>query len=215
MGSPLDAERLSTQERFAIVDLLYGIHQSGILHNDVYPENFVIKRDSQQFRVAFIDFAFATEISKIEECENEVDILTTILGIPAIRTKGKHQNSLLGFSSLNPYQDTADTVVRALEHFRLEGETSRMGRYDSTKGRDPICGDRSGPETSPHPHPDPKIILVKYPPIRHATTFVLPFSPICLFLCLCLLVGLCSYPPPSLSPASGPQISVSAITGIV
>lgn len=100
-----------------------GIHQSGILHNDVHPENFVIKRDSQQFRVAFIDFAFATEISKIEECEKEMDILTTILGIPVIRTKGKHQNSLLEFSSLNPYQDTADTVVRAPEHFRLEDET--------------------------------------------------------------------------------------------
>lgn len=42
---------------------------SGVLHNDIRPENILLERHSDQFRVAFIDFALATRVSHNEKCK--------------------------------------------------------------------------------------------------------------------------------------------------
>ncbi|KAI7823035.1 hypothetical protein BC939DRAFT_477460 [Gamsiella multidivaricata] len=42
-GSPLEVDKLSQEERWKIVDKLSLIHMHGVLHNDIRPENILVR----------------------------------------------------------------------------------------------------------------------------------------------------------------------------
>ena len=80
-GSPIIVEELSDQERNEIVTALSGIHDRGILHNDIRPENILIQRHSDGFKVMFIDFTLSRDISKKSEPREEMITLKLILDL--------------------------------------------------------------------------------------------------------------------------------------
>lgn len=83
-GSPIEVEELSDQERNDIVKALSDIHNHGVLHKDIRPENILIERHRDGFKVMFIDFAFSERVSNKEEPRREVAALKVVLGLRPI-----------------------------------------------------------------------------------------------------------------------------------
>ena len=80
-GSPIIVEELSEQERNEVVTALSGIHDRGILHNDIRSENILIQRHSDGFKVMFIDFTLSRDILKKSESRKEMITLKLILDL--------------------------------------------------------------------------------------------------------------------------------------
>ena len=89
-GSPIIVEELSDQERNEIVTALSGIHDRGILHNDIRPENILIQRHSDGFKVMFIDFSLSRDISKWKEPREEMATLKRLLDLPPLIKDGAY-----------------------------------------------------------------------------------------------------------------------------
>ena len=79
-GSPILAKELSVQERDEIIAVLSEIHDCGILHKDIGPQNILIHRHGDRFKVMFIDFSVSREFSEKKEARREMDELLTLLG---------------------------------------------------------------------------------------------------------------------------------------
>ena len=79
-GSPILAKELSVQERDEIIAVLSEIHDCGILHKDIGPQNILIHRHGDAFKVMFIDFSASREFSEKKEARREMDKLLTLLG---------------------------------------------------------------------------------------------------------------------------------------
>lgn len=91
-GSPIEVEELSDQERNEIVKALSDIHDHGILHKDIRPENILIQRHRDGFKAMFIDFAFSKRVSNKEEPKKETAILKMMLGLRPIIENGEYIN---------------------------------------------------------------------------------------------------------------------------
>ncbi|KAF9536435.1 hypothetical protein EC957_010987 [Mortierella hygrophila] len=59
VGSPMEVDTLSHEERLKIVDHLSLIHQHGIVHNDIRPHNILVRRCDGGFQVRFVDFSLS------------------------------------------------------------------------------------------------------------------------------------------------------------
>ncbi|KAF9090293.1 hypothetical protein BGX27_002296 [Mortierella sp. AM989] len=85
-GSPLAVDELSYHDLLEIVDKLSLIHTFGILHNDIRPDNILIRRCDDGIKVCFIDFALSKRSSDKSELINEIVKLEKLLGLHS--TKG-------------------------------------------------------------------------------------------------------------------------------
>jgi serine/threonine protein kinase len=83
-GSPIEVEELSDQERSEIVTALSDIHDHGVLHKDIRPENILIQHRRDGSKATFIDFALSERVSSKEEPEKEMAILRMMLGLPPV-----------------------------------------------------------------------------------------------------------------------------------
>ncbi|KAK3822371.1 MAG: hypothetical protein J3R72DRAFT_459113 [Linnemannia gamsii] len=72
-GTDLSDRRLDASDRNKIRDALSAIHNLGILHGDIRPENITTKRDDQNSQFFFIDFGRSefTRRKMVLKCENE------------------------------------------------------------------------------------------------------------------------------------------------
>lgn len=80
-------EELSDQERNEIVKALSDIHNHGVLHKDICPENILTQCHRDGFKAMFIDFAFSKRVSNKEEPKKEMAILKMMLGLRPIIKK--------------------------------------------------------------------------------------------------------------------------------
>src|SRR5207247_1067922 len=80
-GSPLEVDKLSLQERLEVVDKLSLIHTYGILHNDIRPNNILVKRYDDEIKVCFIDFALSRRTSNKSELQKEITKLARLLNL--------------------------------------------------------------------------------------------------------------------------------------
>ncbi|GJJ76176.1 hypothetical protein EMPS_08535 [Entomortierella parvispora] len=73
VGTDLRNERLDTSDRDKIREALSALHNKGILHRDIRPENIVVNRDGESSRFFFIDFGLSgfTRNKKILERETK------------------------------------------------------------------------------------------------------------------------------------------------
>lgn len=78
-GSAIEVESLNDEEREKIVEALSDIHARGVLHDDICPENILIQRHQDGFKVAFIDFTSSKETSAKREFRREMAILKNML----------------------------------------------------------------------------------------------------------------------------------------
>ncbi|KAI7827406.1 hypothetical protein BC939DRAFT_445122 [Gamsiella multidivaricata] len=80
-GSPLEVGKLSQEERWKIVDKLSLIHMHGVLHNDIRPENILVRHDDNGIQVRFIDFAWSKRTSDQRELKKEIIKLKMLLDL--------------------------------------------------------------------------------------------------------------------------------------
>jgi len=80
-GSPLEVDKLNHQELLEVVDKLSLIHTYGILHNDIRPDNILIRRHDDGIKVCFIDFAMSKRTGSKLELKNEIIKLEKLLGL--------------------------------------------------------------------------------------------------------------------------------------
>ena len=90
VGSPIIVEQLSDQERHKIVAVLSDIHNCGIIHKDIRPQNILIHRHGDGFKVMFIDLAFSREFSKKREPRREMAKLRFLLNLPPLVKGGEY-----------------------------------------------------------------------------------------------------------------------------
>ncbi|KAG0319570.1 hypothetical protein BGZ99_005013 [Dissophora globulifera] len=83
VGSPLEVDELSQEERWKVVDKLSLIHTYGILHNDIRLDNILVRRDSNGVQVQFIDFAWSKPASNRRDLRKETSKLKMLLGLLA------------------------------------------------------------------------------------------------------------------------------------
>ncbi|KAI8600148.1 kinase-like domain-containing protein [Dissophora ornata] len=79
-GSPMEVDKLSSQERLKIADGLLLIHQHGIMHNDIRVYNILVC-NGDGFQVHFIDFAQSRRTSDKRELRKEMVQLKSLLKI--------------------------------------------------------------------------------------------------------------------------------------
>ncbi|KAG0345452.1 hypothetical protein BG004_003689 [Podila humilis] len=79
VGSPLEVDTLNHDERLKIVENLSQIHQLGIIHNDIRPQNILICRNGGGFQVRFIDFALSKPTSDKRMLKKEATKLKNLL----------------------------------------------------------------------------------------------------------------------------------------
>ncbi|KAF9344916.1 hypothetical protein BGX26_003759 [Mortierella sp. AD094] len=78
-GPPLKVDKLNHWERLEVVDKLSLIHAYGILHNDIRPDNILIRRYDDGIKVCFIGFAMSKRTSGKSELKNEIIKLLGLL----------------------------------------------------------------------------------------------------------------------------------------
>ncbi|KAG9064935.1 hypothetical protein KI688_003197 [Linnemannia hyalina] len=79
VGSPMEVDTLSHEERLKIVDHLSLIHQHGIVHNDIRPHNILVRRCDGGFQVRFIDFSLSRRTYDKHALKKEIIQLECLL----------------------------------------------------------------------------------------------------------------------------------------
>lgn len=123
-GSPIEVEELSDQERNETVKALSNIHDHGILHKDICPENILIQRHRYGFKVVFIDFAFSERVSNKEEPKKEMAILKMMLGLCPIIKNGEYINLHALFKNVCYFHDLG--IDKSLSNRQIQETSSRL-----------------------------------------------------------------------------------------
>ena len=89
-GSPIIVEELSNEERNEIVTALSDIHDHGVLHNNICPENILIQRHCDGFRVMFIGFTLSTDVTNERGTGKEMSMLRSMLRLPPLIKDGEY-----------------------------------------------------------------------------------------------------------------------------
>lgn len=126
-GSPIEVEELSDQERNEIVKALSDIHDHGVLHKDIRPENILIERHRDGFRVMFIDFAFSKGVSNKEESKKEMAILNMMLGLRPIIKNGEYINLHTLFKNACYFHDLG--IDKSLSNSQIQEISPRLNSY--------------------------------------------------------------------------------------
>ena len=75
----LRVEFLDSQERNKVVSTLIKIHNKGILHGDIHPDNILLQGKGNGLKVMFIDFGFSKTIVNKWEATEEIAALKCML----------------------------------------------------------------------------------------------------------------------------------------
>lgn len=126
-GSPIEVEELSDQECNEIVKALSDIHDHGVLHKDLRPENILIERHRDGFRVMFIDFAFSKGVSNKEEPKKEMAILNMMLGLRPIIKNGEYINLHTLFKNACYFHDLG--IDKSLSNSQIQEISSRLNSH--------------------------------------------------------------------------------------
>lgn len=125
-GSPIEVEELSDQERNEIVKALSDIHDHSILHKDICPENILIQRHRDGFKVMFIDFAFSERVSNKEEPKKEMAILKMMLGLRPIIKNGEYMSLHTLFKNACYFHDFG--IDKSLSNKQIQETSSRLNQ---------------------------------------------------------------------------------------
>ena len=79
-GSPVKLDDLSDEERNGAVKALASLHDHGVLHGDIRPDNVLVQYEHNKINVKLIDLAFSRRISNKNEAKKEMITLQRMLG---------------------------------------------------------------------------------------------------------------------------------------
>ena len=80
VGSPVKVDNLSDEERNEAVKALSSLHDHGVLHSDIRPDNVLVQYENDKANVKLIDLAFPRRISDKNEAKKEMKTLQKMLG---------------------------------------------------------------------------------------------------------------------------------------
>ena len=72
---------VSDFESHEIVKTLCNIHNEGVIHNDIKPENILVRRHGNICHVMMIDFALSKRSADMKRARNEMACLKRMLGV--------------------------------------------------------------------------------------------------------------------------------------
>ncbi|KAI1288192.1 hypothetical protein EDD11_010051 [Mortierella claussenii] len=79
VGTDVSQESLDDSDQHKIRAALAAIHDFGVVHGDIQPQNILVRRDGQDARFYFVDFGSSQIAANKSELQGEKEVLDTLL----------------------------------------------------------------------------------------------------------------------------------------
>ncbi|KAG0012185.1 hypothetical protein BGZ82_002698, partial [Podila clonocystis] len=79
VGTDVSQERLDNSDQKKIKAALSAIHDLGVIHGDIRPQNILVQRDGPNSRFYFVDFGMSRITADKTELSWEMDVLDSLL----------------------------------------------------------------------------------------------------------------------------------------